>query len=195
MKKLCCRLLCAILAMIYASACLGAVSRLDTGTALRGQLKYRNPVKETWIHAELRGKTTQEDTPAEPEVSAYDASLIARTLYGECRGCSQMEQAAVAWCILNRTDDTAQSVEQIVSSPGQFMGYSPANPVEDALYALAEDVLRRHALEKQGQQDVGRVLPKEYRWFSGDGRHNYFRDSYSGGTIWDWRLPDPYFEA
>lgn len=28
--------------------------------------------------------------------------------------------------------------------------------------------------------------------FSGDGKHNYFRNAYKGGETWDWSLPSPY---
>ena len=36
---------------------------------------------------------------------AEEAEYIAKALYGEARGCSTTEQAAVVWCILNRVDD------------------------------------------------------------------------------------------
>lgn len=39
---------------------------------------------------------------------------------------------------------------------------------------------------------VGRVLPKEYLYFSGDGIRNTFRTQYKGGTRWNWSLPSPY---
>ena len=39
---------------------------------------------------------------------------------------------------------------------------------------------------------IKRVLPPEYMWFHGDGRHNHFRDSYRGGNRWDWSLDSPY---
>lgn len=45
---------------------------------------------------------------------------------------------------------------------------------------------------KDGETDTGRVLPSDYLWFSGDGKHNYFRNAYKGGETWDWSLPSPY---
>ena len=39
---------------------------------------------------------------------------------------------------------------------------------------------------------MGRILPKEYKWFGGNGTINMFRDSYENGNIWDWSLPNPY---
>ena len=43
-----------------------------------------------------------------------------------------------------------------------------------------------------GQVEVGRVLPADYLWFSGDSKRNHFRNAYKGGTVWDWSLPSPY---
>ena len=39
---------------------------------------------------------------------------------------------------------------------------------------------------------VGRVLPKEYLYFTGDGVHNYFTTEWQGGQTWDWSLESPY---
>ena len=130
--------------------------------------------------------------PPPLEIDSREAELIARTLYGECRSCAAIEQAAVAWCILNRADAYQLSVEQVVTAPGQFQGYAAGNPVPEDLYAMAADVLARRAREARGETDVGRVLPADYLWFYGDGRHNYFRNRYAGGAVWDWSLPSPY---
>ena len=46
--------------------------------------------------------------------------------------------------------------------------------------------------KKMGETNTGRVLPSDYLWFSGDGKHNYFRNAYKGGETWDWSLPSPY---
>ena len=147
---------------------------------------------------ELSTLTTPTIEPTEPiiSISAYDATLIAKTLYGEARGCSVTEQSAVAWCILNRVDSTGYGfggdIEHVITFPNQFLGYSPNNPVLPELYDLAVDVLTRWEREKQGVADVGRVLPREFKWFSGDGGHNWFRDSYSCGNTWGWTLESPY---
>lgn len=125
-----------------------------------------------------------------------DVDALARTLYGECRGVpSRMEQAAVAWCVLNRVDaGYADTVLGVVSAPGQFVGYSSYHPVTDELAELAADVLERHWREQQGETDVGRVLPIDYLWFSGRDGHNWFRAKYRSRDYWDWSLPDPYTE-
>lgn len=119
---------------------------------------------------------------------------LARTVWGEARGCSATEQAAVVWCVLNRADspDFPDDPLEVVRQPDQFYGYSPENPVWPEILTLVEDVLDRRELEKTAVGDVGRVLPKEYVFFEGDGRHNYFRTEYQGGTVWDWGLDSPY---
>lgn len=130
------------------------------------------------------------------EVYKNDIPLIAKTVWGEARGCSTMEQAAVIWCILNRVDSEGygfgHGIEYVVTFPYQFHGYNPNNPVTDEIYELTVDVLTRWEMEKNGQSDVGRVLPKEYLYFSGNGIENTFRTEYTGGNVWNWNSTNPY---
>lgn len=121
---------------------------------------------------------------------------IAKTLYGECRGSIKQDQAAVVWCILNRVDsfngEGEAAIIGTIIAKNQFTGYRKNNPVLPKLEEMAIDVLGRWELEKLGETDVGRVLPKEYRWFLGYNGRNHFRDSYRNGKIWDWSLESPY---
>lgn len=127
-------------------------------------------------------------------INETDVIVLAKMAWGEARGCSDMEVAATMWCVLNRVDNWGGTVSSVVTSPNQFSGYADWCPVEERFYNLAVDVLISWQKEKQGAppEEVGRVLPKDYMYFSGDGRHNYFRNSYSNGTVWDWSLPNPY---
>ena len=121
---------------------------------------------------------------------------IARTVWGEARGCSETEQAAVIWCILNRVDSSIRympdNIIDVVTQKHQFLGYVKTFPVTEKIRELVIDVLTRWEMEKAGVENVGRVLPPEYMWFHGDGWHNHFRDSYRGGNRWDWSLDSPY---
>ena len=112
-----------------------------------------------------------------------EAEYIAKTLYGEARGCSRTEQEAVAWCILNRADAWDMDIVEVITAPGQFAGYSANNPVWTELYDVAQYVLAQWRAEHNGES-VDRVLPREYLWFSGRGTHNVFRDAYRGGKMW-----------
>ena len=137
---------------------------------------------------------TASPEPVPPYTSA-EAEMLARLIYAEARGVpSDAEKAAVAWCVLNRVDADrwADTIAGVVTHPHQFAYYA-SNPVTDELLALAEDVLTRWWQEKNGQEDVGRVLPADYYFFGGDGQRNHFRKEYPVERAnWDWSLPDPY---
>lgn len=122
---------------------------------------------------------------------------IAKTVWGEARGCTTTEQAAVVWCVLNRVDssDFPNDPLSVVTQRGHFSGYSPDYPVVPELVTLVEDVLTRWIMEKTAVGSVGRVLPCEYVFFTGDGLHNHYRERYEQtGETWDWSLPSPYKE-
>lgn len=135
---------------------------------------------------------TQNFAPDEAEVE-----MLAKTIWGEARGVkSTTEKAAVAWCILNRVDSEGYAcggdIEHVLTFPEQFLGYNESNPVTDECKKIAADVLTRWAAEKAGVEGAGRVLPKQYIYFTGDGKHNHFTDEWMGGSTWDWSLPSPY---
>ena len=141
------------------------------------------------------------DQVTEPKIPRYvisidenDAIALAKMAWGEARGTSDMEIAATIWCVLNRVDNTGDSIVKVVTAPNQFVGYNKQNPVEDRFYNLAVDVLTRWQMEKQGAspEEVGRVLPQQYLFFRGDGKHNYFRDAFRGGNTWNWDCDNPY---
>lgn len=147
-------------------------------------------------------------------VTYKELHMLGLTIYGEANGQSKMEQAAVAWSILNRVDNTdgegyarGHSLTYVITfpgkAPGHFHGYWNTKGMEcpDYYLELAIDVVDRWALEHSGVEDVGRVLPKEYTYFAGkkdsNGEwHNYFRTAYkTNEPRWDWSLPNPYEEV
>lgn len=134
----------------------------------------------------------------EPEVTPQpwtdeEVIVLAKMLWGEARGVSSdTEKAACVWCTLNRVDHGYGDIITVVTTLKQFVGYNEENPVDDDLITLCIDVLSRWYAEKDGQVEVGRVLPADYLWFSGDGERNHFRNAYRGGDRWDWSLPSPY---
>lgn len=123
----------------------------------------------------------------------YDAIDIAKVLYHECRGiASKTEQACVVWTVLNRVDKFESTIYSVLRAPNQFAFYEDT-PVWDELLDLANDVLNRWNREKNGEINVGRVLPCEYLYFEGRNGHNFFRDNYSDlYTVWDYSLESPY---
>lgn len=126
-------------------------------------------------------------------IETTEVEMIAKTIYGEARGSSRISQSAVAWCILNRVDAGQGTITEVITAPHQFVGYRPENPVKDEFAKLAEDVLIRWQMEKRCAGEVGRTLPKDYLYFHGDGKHNYFRNGFSGNyDTWNWDCWNPY---
>lgn len=116
--------------------------------------------------------------------TATDAKMIAKVMWGEARGIkSKTEVACIGWCILNRVDaGMGKNIEAVITAANQFF-YKPSFPTTSQaggydLVALATDVLDRWSREKAGQTNVGRVLPKQYKWYAGDGSHNWFYPSW-----------------
>lgn len=133
----------------------------------------------------------------EPEYipDAAEVEALAKMLYGEARGiASDMEKAACIWCVLNRVDDPRfpDTVLEVLEAPYQFAGYSADYPVLPELAVLAADVLKRYHAEKNGEENVGQVLPAEYLYFTGDGRNNHFTIGWKDAETWDWSLQNPY---
>lgn len=112
-----------------------------------------------------------------------DATIIAKIMYGEARGIKgKTEIACIGWCILNRVDaGMGKNIQSVALAANQFYYKAGAPTVSDHGYdlvALATDVLDRWSREKAGQSNVGRVLPKQYKWYAGDGAHNWFYPSW-----------------
>ena len=129
---------------------------------------------------------------AKPILNEADVEMLAKLVWGEARGCSKTEQAAVIWTVLNRVDSEnpvfPDTIQEVVTQPWQFIGYHPSHPVEQDKVDLAKDVLTRWLTGGEG-----RVLPKEYVFFHGDGIHNHFRSEFKhNGQYWDWSLNSPY---
>lgn len=110
--------------------------------------------------------------PDEWQPDPADVEYISRTVWGEVRGCDEVEQRAQVWCVLNRVDDPRfpNTIKEVVTAPYQFQGYSPNNPV-DPFRDLAEEIL---ILWHNGEREI----PEDMCWCSGDGKHQTFRNSW-----------------
>lgn len=158
--------------------------------------------EETTIHPPVAPTSTPDllQTRFTHSFTDSEIEIAAKTVWGEARGIeSRMEQAAVVWCFLNRYDHSGcfgDTLEEVITSPGQFYYDESFKTVDDYgrdITELVRDVIERWEQEKNGQINVGRVLPNDYLWFGGNGNHNYFRNSYeSFDNIWDWSFPNPY---
>lgn len=134
---------------------------------------------------------------AEEDARVSDITALAKMLWGEARGIeSDTEKAACCWVVLNRVDDKRwpNSVIKVLSQKYQFGGYSKDNPVNEELYSLAEDVYDRWVLEKDGEAEVGRVIPDDYFFWCGDrrGKQNYFWQVFDVRDYYTWWMESPY---
>ena len=170
------------------------IDTLENPTEFEGSMVL--PIIKKEHEQEEKEQELEIDIPNIEKKYKDEIPYIARTVWGEARGCSKTEQAAVIWCILNRVDSSIRympdNIIDVVTQKHQFLGYVKTFPVTKKIRELVIDVLTRWEMEKAGVENVGRVLPPEYMWFHGDGWHNHFRDSYRGGNRWDWSLDSPY---
>lgn len=118
--------------------------------------------------------------------NAAEIEALAKTVWGEARGCNKEQQSMVVWCILNRVDagGFGDGIIGVITKHRQFHGYSPSYPVQADIYELCSDVVEMWWLEKQGET-VDRTLPQRFLYFYGDGRINHFTTKFGGGERWN----------
>lgn len=141
------------------------------------------------LKAEQKAQTNQAYTVTREEIET-----LAKIVYQEARGIKEdSHKAAVVWCILNRVDDGywGDSIVEVATYPNAF-AWVPDTPVKEELVDLVVDVITRWNYEKEGLSNVGRTLPKDYLYFTGDGSYNHFTREWGSTDYWDWSLPDPY---
>lgn len=104
------------------------------------------------------------DTKTEIELE-----LLAQTVWGEARGCSNEQKELVVWTVLNRVDDGrfGKDIRAVITAPHQFDGYCESNPVDNDILALCEQVVHDWKMGQRG-------MPIEYLYFYGDGVINHF---------------------
>ena len=153
------------------------------------KINYSNTI-HVLVTPEQKEKVQQQVKKMDNEIK-----MLAKVIYREARGESKQYQSAVAWCVLNRVNSPryGSTIKKVITSPNQFAWY-PDTPVTKSQNRMSKDVFTRWLLEKEGVKDVGRSLPKDYFFFSGDGTHNYFRQNFNSTTYWDWSLPNVYDE-
>ena len=110
--------------------------------------------------------------------TSEEITLVCQTVYGEARGCSKEEQQLVAWCICNRADYSGTSVEQVVTADRQFHGYDPENPVTEEIFENVTEVLEAWSRNEEALVYEPYATTTEYRYFYGDGRHNWYREEW-----------------
>jgi hypothetical protein len=197
-------------AVVFVSIAICVLFNIPSGSVITPNLQsdqQTQPMQEEEPESPIQTEPVQEsesfssvpqpvlEIPEEPEYipNEKDVEMLAQVVWGEARGIAdKTQQACVIWCVLNRVDhpEYPNTIEEVLTQPNQFHGYHTSFPVTEELKELARDVLIRWSREKNGETDVGRCLPKEYLFFTGDGHQNYFRDG--NGNIYTYHLPTPY---
>lgn len=174
---------------------------------LQGQMVYLEERLESLERVEAMEEQTAEGVARNPHApgsfvtwddlyppTEEELTILAKIVYREARGIGdKAHQAAVIWCILNRVDNGywGDTISEVATYPKAF-AWVPDTPVEPELLLLAADVCERWNLEKAGASEVGRVLPREYLYFTGNGKLNHFTTEWKGAKVWDWSLESPY---
>lgn len=115
---------------------------------------------------------------ATPDDLVETAALLA---WGEYSGSDYAQRTAPIWCACNRADAWGLPLDEVMHSDA-FHGLRTEREVPAEWYDLARETLARWELEKAGYIDVGRTLPSEYLYFSGNGEYNTYRTEYIGGV-------------
>jgi hypothetical protein len=116
-----------------------------------------------------------------PDSMEYkELSMLAKTVWGEARGCSVDEQTLVLWTVFNRVDSGmfGHTLEAVITAPGQFQGYDPDHPVDDWIYKLC--AIEYDLWKGGGVAPVIKpyAMDGDYLFFEGDGAHNWFRSEW-----------------
>ena len=130
----------------------------------------------------------------------YVYIMGARMVHGEAGGVKSItERSGCLWIACNRTisDDPffPDQLEEVIAQECQFYGYDPNGEFTEADYNLAIDVFERFYREQNGETAVavGRSLPVDYLYFTGDGEHNWFTKTQGGEPyVWGSQLVSPY---
>jgi len=120
-----------------------------------------------------------ETPPASPlkPYTDYDIEMLAKTVWGEARGCAPDEQWLVVWTVLQRVDadNWGGTILSVVTAPHQFQGYREGNPVDEDIYALCAAELGKWAVGEAAPTHEVYAPTVPYFFFEGSGRHNWFR--------------------
>ena len=128
--------------------------------------------------AEAKAEAEASANAVVAKYSSHEVTLVAKTVWGEARGCSREEQMLVVWCICNRADARGQRIEQVVTASNQFHGYNESNPVDECIQEVVREVLEAWSRGEEALVLEPYATTSDYQFFTGDGCHNWFREGY-----------------
>jgi hypothetical protein len=114
----------------------------------------------------------------EPPYACADVIMLARTVWGEARGCTPDEWRLVVWTVLQRVDRPdkyGDTIEAVVTAPRQFVGYRTSHPVCPDIRDVVITELMAWAQGAEPPTHPRYAPTAPYFYFDGDGRNNWFR--------------------
>jgi hypothetical protein len=137
----------AAMACKYALVLLGAVLYtllVARGAEAKAARKYE-AWQERWVNEYIdQQEAARLGMPVDPYEARLDAEAqaLARVLYG-VKDNSTDDLRTYCWCVFNRVDspDYADTLEEVIEQPKQWMRYDPENPIIENLYQLAREEL------------------------------------------------------
>lgn len=124
-----------------------------------------------------------EEEATEPPYTEQDITMLAQMVWGEARGCAKAEQALCVWTVINRLEDGrfGKTLQEVLTKPYQFAGYSPNNPATDEIRMTVEDALAAWARGETAPALPPYAETGGYLYFTGsrgdDGQlHNFFKE-------------------
>ena len=121
---------------------------------------------------------------SEPRYTEDELKMLAKTVWGEARGCTPDEWRLVIWTVFQRVDSESSdfrsqnSIEAVLTYPLAFTGYRVSNPVDPDILALVTEEAHawQSGLEPPMLEPYATMLP--YLFFDGDGSHNWYRSEW-----------------
>jgi hypothetical protein len=109
-----------------------------------------------------------------------DLEIIAKTVYGEARGCSEDEWRLVIWCILQRVDSGqfGDGIHGVITKKNQFGGYNKKNPIDERIMEICIEELESWSAGEKAKTHEIYTPTIPYYYFEGDGDHNWFREDW-----------------
>ena len=116
------------------------VSLVVSGVRKIKEVRHEKAIAAQAAVEEVVEEPVEESEPEIPQQYIDEAEAIARVLYG-IRDNSLRDQRTYIWCLFNRVDNPsrefANTLEEVIGKPSQWMFYDPSNPVLESQYQLA----------------------------------------------------------
>lgn len=175
-------------------------------TEFKQEVSYRVDVEEHVLKAanSMPQQTTEAVVEEAVLTKHYPESTYIKgaiMVHGEAGGVPSItERSGCLWTACNRVISLdpffPDELEAVIEQRAQFDGYAAKGTYTQADYDLAVDVFERFWREQNGESSemVGRTLPADYLYFTGDGEHNYFTKVQNGTPyVWGSMYISPYW--